>query len=97
MLGGFGRETVTEGFPLIRFLLDDPVYRDRYVALLAENTSTMLEPEGLIARIRSHAGVIAPVATKDMSRDEYDAAVQAIVAYVEQSATELQAFLANRR
>jgi spore coat protein H len=31
------RPNITDAWPLIRFLLDDPVYQQRYVDLLAEN------------------------------------------------------------
>lgn len=91
----FDRAKVTDAFPLVRFLLDDPVYRERYVKLLAENIATVLAPDALKAKIRAHAQVIAPVATKEMSQAEYDAAVQTIVDFVERSAKDAKRFLAK--
>ncbi|MFC1466392.1 MAG: CotH kinase family protein [Candidatus Brachytrichaceae bacterium NZ_4S206] len=90
------RSTVSEAWPLIRYLLDDPVYWDRYVELLRENFATMLAPDAMIARIRARAEVIKPVATQDMSAEEYDAAVQELVDFVTARAAEVEAFLAGQ-
>lgn len=87
---------VTDAWPLIRFLLDDPVYRQRYTALMAENFATVLAPDALIEKIRAHASLLAPVATKDMSQTEYDAAVQALIDFVEARAVDVEAFLAGQ-
>ncbi len=82
--------------PLIRYLLDDPVYWQRYVDLLAENFATVLAPDAAIEKIRAHAEIIAPVATLDMSQEEYDAAVQALIDFVEARAAEVEGFLAGQ-
>lgn len=84
---------ITDAWPLIRLLLDDPVYRQRYVDLLAENFATVLAPDAVVEKIRARAGTIAPVATQDMSQAEYDAAVQALIDFVETRAAEVAAFL----
>lgn len=86
---------ITDAWPLIRFLLDDPVYRQRYVDLLAENAATVLAPDAVIAKIRAHAELLAPVATQDMSQQEYDAAVQELIDFVEARAADVEAFLAT--
>ncbi len=88
------KANVTGAWPLIRYLLDDPVYWDRYVELMAKNFATVLAPDALIAKIRSHAELIAPVATRDMSPEEYDAAVQVLVDFVEARAKDVGAFFA---
>jgi len=92
----FDKAEITDAWPLIRFLLDDPVYQQRYVDLLAENSATVLAPDAVIEKIRAHAEIIAPVATQDMSEEEYDAAVQALVDFVEVRAAEVEAFLARQ-
>lgn len=89
------RAYVPDTWPLIRFLLDDPLYRERYAELLKKNASTVFAPDALIAKIRAHAQVIAPVATKDMSQEEYAAAVQAIVDYVTLRSADVAEFLAS--
>jgi spore coat protein H len=87
---------VTDAWPLIRYLLDDPIYWDRYVELMAENLATVLAPDAVIAKIRAHPAVIAPSATPGMSREEYDAAVQVMVDFVELRAAEVEDFLAGQ-
>lgn len=90
------RSTVSEAWPLIRYLLDDPVYWDRYVELMAQNCATILAPDAMIARIRARAEAIKPVAIQDMSAEEYDAAVQELVDFVTARAAEVEAFLAGQ-
>ncbi len=90
------KATVTEDAPLVRYLLDDPVYWDRYVTLMAENFATVLDPEQAIARVRTYADVIAPYAAEAMSPAEYDAAVQEIVDFIETRAADTAAFLAEQ-
>jgi len=92
----FDKANVTEDRPLIRYLLDDPVYRQRYVDLLAENAATVLAPDAVIAKIRAHAELLVPVATLDMSPQEYEAAVQALVDFVEERAADVEGFLAGQ-
>ncbi|MBP8292467.1 MAG: CotH kinase family protein [Caldilineaceae bacterium] len=91
----FDKAEITDAWPLIRFLLDDPVYAERYARLLAENFATVLAPDAVIAKIRAHAELLAPVATQDMSQEEYDAAVQELVGFVTARAADGEAFLAR--
>jgi hypothetical protein len=90
------KANVTDAWPLIRYLLDDPVYAARYAELLAENFATVLAPDAMIAKIRAHAELIAPFAAQDMSLEEYDAAVQEIVDFVEARAVDIEEFLAKQ-
>jgi hypothetical protein len=89
------RSSVTDDWPLIRYLLDDLVYWGRYMAFLAKNYATLLAPDRLTARIHGYAKVIAPVATQDMSPEDYAATVQAIVDFVTTRAVDVRAFLAK--
>jgi hypothetical protein len=89
------KTNVTEDAPLVRYLLDDPVYWDRYVTLMAENFATVLDPEQAIAKVRTYADVIAPFAAENMSPAEYKAAVQEIVDFIEARAADTAAFLAE--
>jgi hypothetical protein len=90
------KANVTDAWPLIRYLLDDEVYSDRYVELIAENFATVLAPDAMVAKIRAHAELIAPSATLDMSQEEYDAAVQELVEFVATRAADIEEFLAQQ-
>jgi hypothetical protein len=47
-------------WPLIRFLLDDPIYRAVYRSHVVDLLNTVLEPGRLIARMRAEHALIAP-------------------------------------
>jgi spore coat protein H len=53
-------DTVTEAWPLIRFLLDDPVYFDRYTALLQATVDGPLAAEATDARLAALHALVAP-------------------------------------
>jgi spore coat protein CotH len=52
--------TVNSSWPLIRYLLDDPVYRSIYRQKVEQVISTVFEPEALTARLRTEYTRIAP-------------------------------------
>jgi hypothetical protein len=91
------KSNISDAWPLIRYLLDDPVYWDRYVAFMADNFATVLAPDAMIARIRARAELLLPYATLDMSREAYDSAVQQLVAFVEARAADVEEFLAEQK
>lgn len=93
----FDKSNVTDAWPLIRYLLDDPVYWERYVELMRQNFATVLAPEAMIAKIRAHAKLIKPFATQDMSPEEYDAAVQVLIDFVQARSAEAEDFLAGQK
>ena len=89
----FDRATTGATMPLIRFVLDDEVYHARYLALLQENSRTILQPEALTALVRQRAALLAPYAAGQMAPAEYDAAVAELGGYIEQRMARLQSFL----
>jgi hypothetical protein len=89
----FDRANVGAPMPLVRFLLDDPVYYARYVALLEENSRTTLEPGALIEQVRRRAALLAPYAARQMPPADYDAAVNDLVGFIENRGAALRTFL----
>ncbi len=79
--------------PLIRFLLDDPVYNARYRELLEENSRTVLDPGALTEQVRKRAALLAPYAARQMPAAEYDAAVNELIGFIERRGAALRAFL----
>ncbi|HMQ29960.1 MAG TPA: CotH kinase family protein [Chloroflexaceae bacterium] len=92
----FDRANVDGSMPLIRFLLDDPVYSARYVELLKDNSRTALEPNALITRVRQRAALLAPYAARQMEPKAYDKAVNDLVDFIESRGARLQEFLDQR-
>ena len=93
----FDKANVSDAWPLIRYLLDDPVYKERYAKLIAENFAGVLAPDAVIAKIRAHAELLAPYAAQEMSPEEYAGAVQEIVDFVRARAGEVEEFLAREK
>ncbi|KAI9021970.1 spore coat protein coth [Hyaloraphidium curvatum] len=89
------RSKTAATWPLIRFLLDDPAYAERYRTVMAGLAGTVLAKDTLVERIRSVGAVIGPRAEADLGKEGYETAVQDIVGFVEVRAKELEAFLAG--
>jgi hypothetical protein len=89
----FDRANVGASMPLVRFLLDDPMYAARYSDLLKANSRTTLEPGALTTQVRERVALLAPYAARQMPRAEYDAAVNDLVGFIERRGSDLRAFL----
>lgn len=83
---------VTEAWPLIRYLLDDPVFHERYVEHL-RSLQRQFDVERLEAQCRAWAALLAPHAREQASGEPYEAAVEALVAVLHERAGALNAFL----
>jgi spore coat protein H len=59
-VGSFFHDGTSADWPLIRFLLDDPVYREAYRAHLADLTARVFLPDQINARLRARRDLIAP-------------------------------------
>jgi spore coat protein CotH len=89
---------VTGDWPLIRYLLDDPVYDARYLDYLAETVAGPFEPDHMAEVYGTMAELIAPYAAADVGQATFDAAVQELVDHAYQRAEAVEAFLsANGR
>lgn len=87
------KDDVSEEWPLIRFLLDDPVYYERYLDYLEETVSGPFEPEWMAERYRALAELIAPFAAADVGQEAFDAAVQELIDHAYERAEEVEVFL----
>ena len=97
--GGMGqisldKADVGDDWPLIRFLLDDPVYHEMYIDYLRE-VATQLDPDALAARYQELAALLQPYAAADIGADSFAAAVQALTDATYQRAQLLEEFLAG--
>jgi spore coat protein H len=75
-----GMEEVTQQWPLIRYLLDDPVYHDRYIKYIEETINGPLDPDKLAEKCRKTAEILAPyVATDDFSEIVFESTVDDLI------------------
>ena len=85
---------VGDDWPLIRFLLDDPVYNERYLAFLAQ-AGESFDAGALTARIETLAELLRPVVAAAGEEEEFDAAVTQLIATVAERDTAVSDFLAQ--
>jgi spore coat protein H len=97
VVGGGGldlfHDSVNAQWPLIRYLLDDPVYRAAYRTQVEELLNTVFEPARVSARIQAEYARIAPYVvgaegeqagrTFLASPDEFTQAISSLLAYVQ--------------
>ena len=74
-----------EQWPLIRFLMDDPVYLAKYQQTLEETIQGAFQPEKLAATYQKYHDLIAPSVEKEMEGNTQLASMNAF----EQSLDEL--------
>jgi len=100
MMGGrgatsFDRAEVTEQWPLIRFLLDDPTYNEQYVAYLAA-ASERFDAAALSARINEMAELLRPVIVAAGEATQFDTAVEQLLSVVAERDAAVAGFLAGQ-
>jgi len=76
----FDKADVDENWPLIRFLLDDPVYSEKYFGYLAQASDTF-DAAVVNARIEAMAEMLRPIIAVEEER-EFDRAVAQLIANV---------------
>jgi hypothetical protein len=84
---------ISDNWPLIRYLLDDPVYYARYLDYLAETVAGPFEPEHMAETYETMAELIAPYAIADIGAAEFDSAVQQLIKQAYQRAESVEDFL----
>jgi hypothetical protein len=70
---------VTDDWPLIRYLLDDPTYSARYIDYLRQTSETAFVANELEVKIEQLAGLIGPYVTQESNQQDFDAAVQQLI------------------
>jgi spore coat protein H len=99
--GGMGRsvslgmDEVGQNWPLIRYLLDDPVYHDRYIDYIEETVNGAFNPETLEGKCQELAELIAPYATEETGKAAFESAVQELINRIYERYQAATAFLAT--
>jgi hypothetical protein len=86
---------VNDNWPLIRYLLDDPVYYELYLDYLAETVEGPFDPVHMVQAYQTWAELIEPYAAKDIGAEAFDAAVQQLIDHAYQRADTVQEFLST--
>jgi hypothetical protein len=84
---------INENWPLIRYLLDDPVYYELYLDYLEETVAGPFNPDRMSEIYQSLAALISPYAIADVGEDAFDDAVQQLIDHAYQRADAVEQFL----
>jgi hypothetical protein len=102
--GGPGRGSVSldkaevnDNWPLIRYLLDDPVYYDVYLGYLTETIEGPFDPDRMANLYQARAELIEPYAAADVGEEAFSAAVQALIDHAYQRSDAVQSFLSTSK
>jgi hypothetical protein len=88
---------VDDNWPLIRYLLDDPVYYALYLDYLAKTIAGPFAPDHMAQTYQTWAELIVPYAAQDVGEEAFDAAVQELIEHAYQRADAVQEFLSTSR
>jgi len=86
---------VDDNWPLIRYLLDEPVYYELYLGYLTETVEGPFNPDHMAEIYQNLADLIAAYAAADVGEEAFDAAVQQLIAYAYQRANTVDDFLSS--
>ena len=92
-----GRDEAGQNWPLIRYLLDDPVYHSRYIDYIEEIIKGVFRPNKLEGKYRALADLIAPYAAKEFSEATFESAVQELIDRIYERYQVAITFLVTRR
>jgi hypothetical protein len=88
---------VGDDWPLIRYLLDDPVYYVLYTGNVAEAVVGPFNPDSMAETYQSMADLIAPYAAADVGEAAFEAAVEQLIEHAYQRADSVEEFLTLAR
>ena len=78
------KEKVGANWPLIRYLLDDPVYHEEYIGYLRSTIADVFKADELAKKYDGWAQLLRPYAEKTSSAQAFDAAVAQLKAFATQ-------------
>jgi len=90
------RADVDAGWPLIRFLLDDPVYAAAHAAQVTDLAADVFDADAILARTDAYVALIRPYAEAETGAAAFDAAVAALRARVLAADAAADAFVSAR-
>jgi hypothetical protein len=86
---------INENWPLIRFLLDDPVYYALYLDYLEETVAGPFNPDQMAETYQTLADLIAPYAVADVGETAFNEAVRTLIDHAYERADAVEAFLGS--
>lgn len=91
-----GRE-VGDNWPLISYLLADPIYYERYTGYIEKTIKGAFNPDKLVKECQRMAELIGPYAAKESGKATFESAVQELIGRIYERAEAAEAFLGSPR
>lgn len=91
----FSKEEVEKNWPLIRYLLDDPVYYSRYVGYIAETIDSFFDPDDMREKCQELSELITPYISKYGDEDTFELAVKELIDRINERYQMVNDFLAE--
>ncbi|MBN1189316.1 MAG: CotH kinase family protein [Dehalococcoidales bacterium] len=91
------REEVSQNWPLIRFLLDDPLYYERYTAFMRETVDGAFNPQRVQGKCRELADLISPFVTGTDRGEAFESEVDKLIDCISERAQAAEDFLSEGR
>jgi spore coat protein H len=88
------KANVGDNWPLIRYLLDDPIYYERYINYLEETSSDLFNPDKMTKKYQELVELLVPYAAEEDGEEAFEAAVQALIERTYDRAQAVTDFLA---
>jgi hypothetical protein len=92
-----GRAEVGENWPLIRYLLDDPIYYERYIGYIDGTIKGAFNPKKIEEKCNRMAELIEPYVAKESSEAAFESAVQELINRIYERVKAANTFLDARR
>lgn len=89
-------DEVSANWPLISYLMDDPVYNEIYTNYLAETVTGAFNAEKMAATYQELAALIAPYASVEVGEAAFNSAVQEMISHAYQRADVVNTYLNNQ-
>ncbi len=88
-------DDVGADWPLIRYLIDDPIYNEVYTIYLADTIEGSFDPDKMASTYQEMAALIAPYASTDVGEAAFNSAVQQLINHAYERAAAVETFLSS--
>ena len=96
-------ESIGEQWPLIRYLMDDPIYKAKYQQYLEETIQGAFEPEKMAATYQKYHDLIAPYVEKEeqgftqiSSTEVLESSLDELIQHAQSRAEAVEEYLATQ-
>ena len=90
------KASIGQNWPLIRFLLDDPIYQARYVGFLRSALTDAFVPARLTPKIEAWVRLLQPYASQEGKAQAFEAAIGQLKTLLIQRAAAVETYLAGQ-